>query len=164
MRTNALKTDEWALLERLLMPANALIVRCMLETGLRVSDVVRLRSYQVQNCSFTVCECKTLKQRDVTISEELRAAMAAQAGALYVFEGAGGACRHRTRQAVWADIKRASKAMRIDLNIAPHSARKTYAVELYRRTGDINIVREALNHDNIAVTVLYLLDLFKQQR
>lgn len=36
-----------------------------------------------------------------------------------------------------------------------HSARKSYAVELMRRYGDIERVRRSLNHSSAAVTVLY---------
>lgn len=50
--------------------------------------------------------------------------------------------------------------MRIDLNVAPHSARKTYACDMYRKTGDIKVVQALLNHDNVGTTVLYLIDAF----
>lgn len=53
-----------------------------------------------------------------------------------------------------------SRTMRIDgrklsENIGPHSARKIFAVDLYRRTGDLEAVRKALNHSDQAVTMLY---------
>ena len=86
----------------------------------------------------------------------------AQAGEVYVFEGAKSVYHHRTRQAVWWDIKRAAKAMRHEKRISPHSARKSYAVAQYRRSGDLEYVRDRLNHDQIETTILYLLSEFKK--
>lgn len=160
MVTNALQTAEWRILERLLMPANALVVETMLDTGLRVSDVLNLRTEQLKTTRLTVCECKTGKTRAVTLSRHLCDRLKRQAGLIYVFESPLKPWQHRTRQAVWCDIKRAAKAMRIDLNIAPHSARKTFACDMYRKTGDIKAVQAMLNHDNIGTTVLYLIDAF----
>ena len=63
--------------------------------------------------------------------------------------------KHRSRQAVWADLKRAQRALRLPVNLGTHSARKTYAVHLMHQYGDIDKVRRALNHDNATVTVVY---------
>ena len=40
-------------------------------------------------------------------------------------------------------------------NVGPHSARKIFAVDLYHRTGDLEVVRKALNHSDQCVTLLY---------
>ena len=74
----------------------------------------------------------------------------------WVFPGAKPG-KHRTRQAVWKDVKRAARAMRLPQNVAPHSARKVYAVELMQKYGDIERVRRALNHSSPAVTLMYAL-------
>jgi site-specific recombinase XerD len=63
--------------------------------------------------------------------------------------------KHRTRQAVWKDVKRAAAALCLIANAAPHSARKVYAVELLRKYGDIDRVRRALNHGGLEVTLIY---------
>lgn len=140
------------------MPENALCVEVMLRTGLRVSDVLSIRTDQVQKSRFTVSESKTGKRKAVRLPQSVLDRMRAQAGAVYVWEHAKDSAKHRTRQAVWADVKRAAKAMRIKSTVAPHSARKSYACALYRRTGDIYKVQAALAHDRIETTVLYLLD------
>ncbi|MEG1578560.1 MAG: tyrosine-type recombinase/integrase, partial [Oscillospiraceae bacterium] len=56
---------------------------------------------------------------------------------------------------VWADVKRAAKAFRLPQNIAPHSFRKVYAVELLEKYGDIERVKRALNHSSVEVTMIY---------
>ena len=159
VRTNAIDCDSWAVLRRLLTPANALVVEVMLRTGMRVSDVLALEPEQIKP-RFTVYESKTRKHRRVYIGTDLCERLRAQSGVFWVFTSPKNELRHRTRQAVWADIKRAAKAMRLDVVAAPHSARKSYAVDVYRRTRDIEAVRLLLQHDNLATTILYLLDEF----
>ena len=80
-----------------------------------------------------------------------------QAGRTWAFPGARDQAKHRTRQAVWADLKRAARALRLDANVSPHSMRKCYAVDLMDRTGDLQCVQEALSHEDQATTLLYAL-------
>ena len=75
-------------------------------------------------------------------------------GEVWVFPGQNPQ-KHRTRQAVWKDVKRAAAALRLTANAAPHSARKVYAVQMLRKYGDIDRVRRALNHGGYAVTMIY---------
>jgi len=104
-----------------------------------------------------ITEGKTRKRRQIGLGEALKARLEAQAGEVWVFEGRKDPAKHRTRQAVWHDVKRAAKAFRIPANIGTHSVRKTYAVEMMERYGDIERVRRALNHDRMETTVIYAL-------
>lgn len=159
MRTNAVDVTTWAILERLLTPPNALVIETMLRTGLRVSDVLSLRTDQLKP-RLTVSESKTGKSRRVYLGKVFCDKLRSQAGEVYVFEGAKRVDTHRTRQAVWHDVKRAAKAMRIPLCVGTHSARKSYAVCEYTKSHDLGDVQHKLNHDRIETTVLYLLDVF----
>ena len=140
-----------------LTPANRLVCRVMLHTGLRISDVVELPREAVK-FNFTVTEKKTRKRRRVRLSPELVAeVLAGSEGSPWAFPSPADPQRHRTRQAVWKDIKRAQRAFRLNINAAPHSMRKVYAVELMHKYGDIDRVRRALNHDHYDTTFLYAL-------
>lgn len=162
MRTNAIDVTSWAVLERLLTHENALVVETMLQTGLRVSDVLLLKSEQLRKGQrFTVWESKTGKPKRLYIGKKLYFRLLEQCGKVYVFPHAKSEYKHRTRQAVWADIKRAARAMRMPMNVAPHSARKSYAIAEYERSGSAPAVQAKLNHSSIETTVLYLLDGFK---
>ena len=136
-----------------LTPQNRLVMRTALQTGLRISDVLELRPEQLKP-HFWVTERKTGKRRQVGLPEPLLSDLKNAAGVRWVFEGRS-PDHHRTRQAVWKDMKRAAKAFRLPVNAAPHSARKVYAVELMRKYGDIDRVRRALNHNSETVTMLY---------
>lgn len=131
-----------------LMPANRLVCQVSEATGLRIGDVLALRTEQiVKGYRITVHESKTGKSRRVYIPRLLHAQLLAQAGETWVFAGARDPTKHRTRQAVWADIKRAARAFRLPQCVSPHSLRKVYAVREWEQSGDLGKVGKALNHE-----------------
>ena len=136
-----------------LTPANRLVMRVALHTGLRIGDILSIKTDSLKN-HFWVTESKTGKKRQIGLPEPLLSDLQRQAGRIWVFEGRNPK-KHRTRQAVWKDVKRAARAFRLPQNVAPHSARKVYAVELMQKYGDFEKVRRALNHSSEAVTMIY---------
>lgn len=142
-----------------LMPANRLVCEICAHTGLRVGDVVALKTEQLSR-QFWVKERKTGKRRRVNLTDDLLKRVKAQAGRLWAFPGARNPGKHRTRQAVWADVKRAARAFRLPQNVAPHSLRKVYAVHVLENSkGDVSRVQRALNHDDMATTLVYVMAL-----
>ena len=147
-----------------LMPVNRVVMRVCIHTGLRVGDVLALRTDQIAP-RFWVTEQKTKKRRIVGLPSDLLVDMRKIAGKKYVFEHSNDPERHRTRQAVWKDVKRAARAFRLPQNVAPHSARKVYAVDLLAKYGDIAKVQRALNHSGPSVTMNYAMadQLYRQK-
>lgn len=138
-----------------LTPANRLVCEVCVSTGLRVGDVVRLRSVQLAP-QFWITEQKTGKKRRVNLTNNLLVKLKAQAGPVWVFQGSRDPGKHRTRQAVWRDVKRAAKAFRLPQNIGVHSLRKVYAVnQLGKARGNLGKVQRALNHSDAATTMIY---------
>lgn len=140
-----------------LMPQNRLIMRLVLHTGLRISDVLELRTEQLKPFGWLV-EKKTGKRRRYGIPAPLLSEIRRQAGCVWAFPSPvkrGNVERHKTRQAVWHDVKRAQRAFRLDRNVGTHSFRKVYAVKLLSKYGDIEKVRRNLNHSSDAVTAIY---------
>lgn len=132
---------------------NRLVMRTLLHTGLRIGDVLQLKPDQLRP-NFWITEQKTGKRRQVGLPEPLLSDLKENAGLFWVFPGAD-PTKHRSRQAVWKDVKRAAAAARLTVNAAPHSARKVYAVKLLEKYGDLDRVRRALNHGGIEVTLIY---------
>lgn len=138
-----------------LTPANRLICRVCVDTGLRVGDVVALRTDDLK-AQFWIREQKTGKRRRVNLTHNLLNQLQVQAGEIWVFPSPKNPGKHRTRQAVWYDVKRAAKAFRLPQNVAPHSLRKVYAVDLLNRCkGNVGRVQRALNHSDAATTYIY---------
>lgn len=144
-----------------LMPTNALVVRACMRTGLRVSDVLELKTVQLRPRQ-TVRERKTGKTRRVCWGQELYTEMLQQSGSMWVFESRTSPRRHRTRQAVYKDIKRAaavfqrSGAVSRRQNIGTHTARKIAAVNAYHK-GGLPAAQRILNHSDPGISLLYAL-------
>lgn len=153
MTTEYLLQKEVELVLGLLTYENRLVMRVLLHTGLRISDALSLRTEQLRP-NFWITEQKTGKRRQVGLPEPLLSDLKSSAGEVWVFPGTDPR-KHRTRQAVWKDVKRAAAACRLTQNAAPHSARKVYAVELLKQYGDLDRVRRALNHGGYEVTLIY---------
>lgn len=138
-----------------LMPGNRLACMVAVHTGLRIGDVLAIRTEQLRP-QFWVTEQKTKKRRRVNLSKELYQKLKDQAGKIWVFPSPKDSNKHRTRQAVWADVKRAAKAFRMPQNVSVHSLRKRYAVDqLERSGGNYKRVQRLLNHSDMAVTMIY---------
>ncbi len=157
-RSEWLHASEMSHLLAALMPANRIALEISLATGLRIGDVLDMRTHYLKDMSsgrVTVRELKTGKKRRVYIPAELRERAIAQAGKIYVFENRLHMTAHRTRQAVFKDLARVAAMWRLKPHISPHSARKAWAVAEYHKTGSLKRVQELLKHESEAVTMLY---------
>lgn len=136
---------------------NRLAVTVSLVTGLRIGDVLKMHSRDLLKERIRITEDKTLKHRTIRLPSRLRDELLSISGKIYVFEGRVDPRKHRTRQAVYKDIRRAAKAFRVSLRVTPHSARKIYAVAEYKRDCNIKRLKQLLNHSDEAVTLIYAL-------
>lgn len=157
MRTDWICHDKFKLILALLMPINALAVEMSARYGMRIGDVLKTKTSEVLKGDWIYREEKTGKRRRIRCGGEFRQRLLAVAGDFYVFEHRYDSTKHRTRQAVYKDIKRASKALRYDENIGTHTARKIYAVDRFRVSGSLSTVQRLLNHSSEAVTMIYAL-------
>lgn len=163
MRTDWVKKDTFELLLTALMPENSRVLRLAVATGLRIGDCLSLRTdvLRVTNRP-TIKEQKTGKTRRIYIPKALHDELLRNAGRYFVFEGRIDPKKPRTRSAVYKDLKRVARLYRLDgakirENIAPHTARKIFAVEEYKQTKSLEKVQKKLNHSDKSVTLLYAL-------
>jgi integrase len=136
-----------------------LVLRVQLTTGLRVGDAVALKTDDVRKGRFSVQEQKTGKRRRVTIPADLQTKILKQAGDIYAFPHRLTGKKARTTSAVYKDLRRAAGiVLKNGPHIATHTARKSWAVSYYRKSGrDMQKVKKLLNHNDVAVTMLYAL-------
>lgn len=162
MRTSVISNEQMSNVLAALMPTNRLIVRVCMATGLRISDVLALKTNQLKTPRPTIKERKTGKTKRLYLPADLRREMQEQSGRIWVFESRTDATRHRTRQAVLKDIKRAQKflqrtgAIPARANLGTHTARKMAAVAAYHQ-GGMDAAQKLLNHSDPAITALYAL-------
>lgn len=160
MRADYIFREQFEHILASLMFENRLALEVSLATGLRISDVLSLRSktvFDAQNGRFTVRELKTGKNKRIYIPVQLRKECLSIAGKLFVFEGRCDSEKHRTRQAVYKDLKRSASLFRLDkrLQISPHSARKVYAVDKRLQGCSTAKLKSLLNHSDEAITLVY---------
>jgi integrase len=135
---------------------NRLALVVSLTTGLRIDDVLHLKTSDILKGRFSIKEMKTGKTRRVRLGKKLQEDLLSIAGRFYVFEHRNDVKRCRTRQAVNKDLKRACTLFRVKgVNVTPHTARKIYSVGEYKSTCSFERVKDLLNHSNESVTVLY---------
>lgn len=134
---------------------NRLAVRLSMATGLRIGDVLAIRTARLKQ-RMTVKEEKTGKSRRIYIPTDLYYELSLVAGRFFVFEHRTDQNKHRTRQAVYKDIKRACKAFRYSVNVTPHTARKIYSVNQMKNK-NIKQLQADLKHADVGVTMIYAL-------
>lgn len=161
--------EEDALLGRFL-PANTplrlrnlVMVRLMLNAGLRASEVVNLkrRDLELTEGKLMVRQGKGGKDRTLWIGDDdlalLRQWLEARPPGLrndYVFvTGKGRKVPDRFLRYL---VKRKAAEAGIDKDIHPHTLRHSFATDLLRATGNIRLVQKALGHASIATTEIYL--------
>lgn len=155
MRSDYVNSEAFRLLINSMEWENGLALRVSLETGLRIGDVLALRRCDLRGCKLSYVASKTGKPGTKTISKRLAALLIKSAGVSeWLFPGRNSKSGHRTRQAVYRDLKRVCKRLGIEGQISPHSARKSYAVDEFREHGLDHVKRE-LQHDDASVTMLY---------
>lgn len=136
---------------------NALLIQ--LNTGLRISDIVKLKYSDIQFGKLEIIEKKTGKPQITKINMDL---------VQYVFE-------HKTlydsdyifwngRTKLSSIIRKVEKQIikacdYENINsefISTHSFRKTFATNAYKETNDILVVQYLLNHSSVSVTQRYI--------
>lgn len=131
-------------------------------TGLRIGDVLKIKSGDL--CADDMCISytaeKTGKSGQAFIPRSLMERLilaASESENEYIFSSPIKKGEHLTRQAAWRRIKRACLRAGIAPDgVSPHSMRKVFAVDLYKREG-MTAVKTYLQHSNIDVTEIYAL-------
>lgn len=159
MKSDYMKPENYKKLFVFMTYENTLVLRVSLETGLRVGDILKMRPHDLRARTITYIAEKTGKRGKAVITQDLANRLRQVAGTFYIFPKRGDPQQHRTRQAVWKDVKRAAAALRTvgvvkGENISPHSARKTFAVEDAERYG-IKHTQKALQHRDKRTTKMY---------
>lgn len=154
VRTDYLLHKQAELVLAALTEPNRLVMRVAMHTGLRIGDVLALKTAELAS-KMWVTEAKTGKRKQIGLPQKLLGELRAKAGEVWVFPNRLDPQRHRQRSTVWKDVKRAAKAFRFKQNVAPHSFRKLYAVKLLEKYHDLERVRRALNHSDAATTMIY---------
>jgi len=137
--------------------------RAMLEllyaTGLRVSELVGLKTFQVSLESGVVRVMgKGSKERLVPLGEEAvswilkyLSTRSSDSDALFITSRGGG----MTRQAFWHLIRRYGRRAIPGKKLSPHVLRHAFATHLINHGADLRVVQLLLGHADISTTQIY---------
>ncbi len=136
-----------------------LFLRVLWETGVRVSEAIRLRLEDVGREGIRVLG-KGSVERVVFVQDGLISAILfyAQANGIdrgaYLFPSRKGG--HITKQRADQIIKRAARIARLDRNVHAHLFRHGYAINFLDCGGRLDALQEQLGHRDINTTRTYL--------
>lgn len=131
-----------------------------LYSGLRVSDILKLRVRDVRNKGCILMrEKKTGKDKRIEVHEDLRKILKDyikdRKDFEYLFRSHKGANSPITRVQAYRILNSAARVFGME-SIGTHTLRKTFGYHLYQSTKDSILVKEALNHSDAGVTLRYI--------
>lgn len=150
-------------------PRLALLWNLGTSTGLRISDMLRLKIADIdKNGEISITESKTKNVRHIKLTQELKQdvnflkLIYRMKLTHYLF------FRNENQKEIplsrqWAHrvIARTASRMALD-SIGAHSMRKIYACNLFRSTGSVKSVQNELGHKHMSTTLIYLKDLLEK--
>lgn len=143
----------------------------MNDTGLRVSDAVKLRYNDIDTEGRIHYKSqKTGKTGIISVSGAVLSLIQRKKSSDYIFKSVRNPKKHIHRSTVFRHIKQACALCGINAEgIAPHSARKSFAVKDFRENG-LGKTMHDLQHSSPATTLFYALsddpipEIFKEIR
>ena len=144
---------------------NRAIIEVLYASGLRASEITRLRLDKVEfNENYLRVIGKRDKERVVPFGREASSCMTAylQAArpkldksgrALEFFLSRTG--KALTRERIWMIVTEAARIAGIDKEIYPHMLRHSFATHLLSHGADLRVIQEMLGHADISTTQIY---------
>jgi integrase/recombinase XerD len=157
------QTDIAAIINSVTNKKHKTMLMLAYSAGLRVSEVVNLKTYDVDSNRMTilVSEAKGKKDRIVTLSPILLIMLREYALAYkpckngYLFEGTAKGTAYSTRslQEVLQSAKKKAGVIRPG---SVHSLRHSFATHLIEKGTDVTMIQKLLGHNDLKTTLLYL--------
>ncbi len=143
---------------------NKAMLELLYGTGLRISELLDLRVYDVdfENC-IVRCIGKGSKERIVPIGEyvieylnkyiEKRTLLLKKKNTDYLFLNNEGT--RLSRFSFFKIIKRLLKDKNINKDVSPHTLRHSFATHMLEHGADLRVIQELLGHSDISTTRIY---------
>lgn len=130
-----------------------------IQTGLRISDILKLRVSDVTGDHIIVFENKTGKYREVLmpgeLKREIKQYIANREPDEFLIKSRKGDNRPINRRQAYAILKKVGEEFNLD-RLGTHSLRKTYGWHHYRKFNNIAALKTALNHSSDRETMIYI--------
>lgn len=140
---------------------NFLIVKILLETGIRMNELIHLEKHQIDlnHLTIQIERTKTHHHRIVCFQKPtemyLRKWMALHPQVIHLFYNLR-TFQMMTTSSIESMFYQLKVRQRIIENITPHKWRHTFATEFLRKGGDLETLRMLMGHSNLKTTQQYL--------
>ena len=140
---------------------NQLLFILGINTGLRISDILKLKVSDVKNKKYIIIqEQKTKKIRKIIISNTIKISLRQfteqKNSNEYLFKSRKGNNRPISRIQAYRIIHDACQKAEVKERIGTHTMRKTFGYHFYKQTKDIALLQNILNHSSPNVTLRYI--------
>lgn len=135
-----------------------------IHTGLRISDLVRLKVENV--CGMEICgiEKKTGKQTILPLDAQIRAIIQDRTRDMapkdYLFTSRNtapdGTAKHITTRTAYDDMKIIARRFNLGGYVGCHTLRKTFGYWHYKQNNNLELLRQWFNHATVDVTRHYI--------
>lgn len=130
-----------------------------INTGLRISDILKLKVGDVRSTHISMREKKTGKQKRIQITpslrRELRWYIEGRDDSEYLIRSRHGKNKPIGRSMAYKILRTAAEGFGLE-DIGTHTLRKTFGYHMYMQTKNIALLMEIFNHSSEKVTLRYI--------
>jgi integrase/recombinase XerD len=154
------RSDVLLLLSKIRNPKHRLMISMLYGSGIRISELVRIRIRDLDFPSLTVRIVNAKQNKDriavfsESLAEELKVIVQGRDGKEYVFLTMNR--RPYTRRTVQAVFARAFRESGIQKRAPCHTLRHSFATTLLSNGIDIRAIKDLLGHQSVKTTMIYL--------
>ena len=139
---------------------NVLIAKIGLTTGLRISDILKIKVSDIKNkTQTTIIEKKTGKKRtiylDNIIGDIINYLNTLDNTSEWLFPAPSNSMNHLSEHQYYKILQKTADLLGFDF-IGTHTLRKTFARFFYLETKDISTLMTILNHSSQKITLNYI--------
>lgn len=138
---------------------NYILFMLGINTGLRISDVLRLRVRDVLGWDIYIREKKTGKPKEIkmppSLKKEIRNYVKGKDPDEYLIKSREGKNKPITRGMAYIILNEVAEEFNLE-RIGTHSLRKTYGYHHYKQFKDVAALQDILNHSDPKITLRYI--------
>jgi integrase len=138
---------------------NYLLFLIGINTGLRISDILKLKVGDVKGTHISIREKKTGKQKRIRITlslkRELKWYVEGKNDEEYFIKSRNGCNKPIGRSMAYKILRKVAERFNLD-EIGTHTLRKTFGYHFYQQTKDVAMLQEIFNHSSPAITLKYI--------
>lgn len=130
-----------------------------INSGLRISDILKLRVQDVKKPYFNIVEQKTNKTKRIamtpSLQRELKEYIQDKEDHEFLFKSREGINKPIGRSMAYKILRDAAEHVKLE-NIGTHTLRKTFGYHFYKKYKDPALLQEIFNHSSEDITLRYI--------